>query len=132
LLLKLTVPGVPDIYQGDELLCLSLVDPDNRRAVDWDERRAALDDPPPKLRLILRALALRAERPAAFSGTYDPLPAGSDAVAFVRGDDVVAGALLRGAPISLALPAGKWRDVLGDRTVSGTVTLDGIALLARA
>ena len=40
LLLKLTVPGVPDIYQGDELLCLSLVDPDNRRAVDWDERAA--------------------------------------------------------------------------------------------
>ena len=50
LLLKLTVPGVPDIYQGDELLCLSLVDPDNRRPVDWEERRAALADPPPKLR----------------------------------------------------------------------------------
>ena len=45
LLLKLTVPGVPDIYQGDELLRLSLVDPDNRRAVDWDERRAALGRP---------------------------------------------------------------------------------------
>ena len=40
LLLKLTVPGVPDIYQGDELLCLSLVDPDNRRPVDWEARRA--------------------------------------------------------------------------------------------
>ena len=36
LLLKLTVPGIPDIYQGDELLALSLVDPDNRRPVDWD------------------------------------------------------------------------------------------------
>ena len=59
LLLKLTVPGVPDIYQGDELLNLSLVDPDNRRPVDWDERRAALDDPPPKLRVIQRTLALR-------------------------------------------------------------------------
>ena len=45
LLLKLTVPGMPDIYQGDELLCLSLVDPDNRRPVDWDERRAALARP---------------------------------------------------------------------------------------
>src|SRR6185436_11986265 len=63
LLLKLTVPGVPDIYQGDELLCLSLVDPDNRREVVWDERRAALDDPPPKLQVIQRALALRAARP---------------------------------------------------------------------
>ena len=59
LLLKLTVPGVPDIYQGDELLNLSLVDPDNRRPVDWDERRAALADPPPKLRVIQRTLALR-------------------------------------------------------------------------
>ncbi|MEA2148728.1 MAG: (1-_4)-alpha-D-glucan 1-alpha-D-glucosylmutase, partial [Solirubrobacteraceae bacterium] len=39
LLLKLTVPGVPDVYQGDELIDLSLVDPDNRRPVDWDARR---------------------------------------------------------------------------------------------
>jgi (1->4)-alpha-D-glucan 1-alpha-D-glucosylmutase len=131
LLLKLTVPGVPDIYQGDELLCLSLVDPDNRRAVDWDERRAALDDPPPKLDLIMRALALRAERPEAFAGAYEPLPAGPDAIAFVRGDAVVAGALLRGSPVQVALPPGEWRDVLGERTVSGTLTLDGIALLTR-
>ncbi|MGH2944488.1 MAG: malto-oligosyltrehalose synthase, partial [Solirubrobacteraceae bacterium] len=43
LLLKLTVPGVPDVYQGDELIDLSLVDPDNRRPVDWDARRAALE-----------------------------------------------------------------------------------------
>ena len=40
LLLKLTVPGVPDVYQGDELEALSLVDPDNRRPVDWEARRA--------------------------------------------------------------------------------------------
>src|SRR5262249_45467371 len=42
-LLKLTVPGVPDVYQGDELWALSLVDPDNRRPVDWAARRVALD-----------------------------------------------------------------------------------------
>ena len=41
-LLKLTAPGVPDIYQGDELVALSLVDPDNRRPVDWAKRRAML------------------------------------------------------------------------------------------
>ena len=41
-LLKLTVPGIPDIYNGDELPLLSLVDPDNRRPVDWDERRDRL------------------------------------------------------------------------------------------
>ena len=41
-LLKLTFPGVPDVYGGDELWFLSLVDPDNRRPVDWAARRAAL------------------------------------------------------------------------------------------
>jgi (1->4)-alpha-D-glucan 1-alpha-D-glucosylmutase len=44
LVLKLTVPGIPDIYQGGELWDLSLVDPDNRRPVDWDRRRALLDE----------------------------------------------------------------------------------------
>src|SRR6185503_19547825 len=43
LLLKYTVPGLPDTYQGDELLALNLVDPDNRRPVDWAARRAALE-----------------------------------------------------------------------------------------
>jgi (1->4)-alpha-D-glucan 1-alpha-D-glucosylmutase len=44
LVLKLTVPGVPDIYRGGELFDFSLVDPDNRRPVDWDERRRLLDE----------------------------------------------------------------------------------------
>ena len=58
-LLKLTVPGVPDLYQGDELPLLALVDPDNRRPVDWELRRRALasDERPPKLELIRQALA---------------------------------------------------------------------------
>ncbi len=131
LLLKLTVPGVPDIYQGDELLCLSLVDPDNRRPVDWEARRAALADPPPKLDLIVRALALRGRRPEAFEGSYEPLEVGTDAVAFVRGGAVVAGALLRGEPVTLELPPGEWCDVLAERKLSGSVALDGIALLER-
>src|SRR5205085_808625 len=42
LLIKLTVPGVADIYQGDEIVSLSLVDPDNRRQIDWQRRRDAL------------------------------------------------------------------------------------------
>jgi len=42
-LLKLTSPGVPDVYQGDELWDLSLVDPDNRRPVDWELRRGIMD-----------------------------------------------------------------------------------------
>ena len=137
LLLKLTVPGVPDIYQGDELLCLSLVDPDNRRPVDFQARRAALADPPPKLALIIRALALRAARPGAFEGSYEPLEAGPDACAFVRGGEVVACAWLRGpGDVPITLPDGEWADET--RTLRGRVSVAelcgdaGIALLSRA
>src|SRR5262249_19595301 len=50
--LRLTSPGVPDVYQGDELELLALVDPDNRRPVDWERRRRALaDGSSPKLNL---------------------------------------------------------------------------------
>jgi (1->4)-alpha-D-glucan 1-alpha-D-glucosylmutase len=124
LLLKLTVPGVPDIYQGDELLCLSLVDPDNRRPVDWDERRAALesDDPPPKMAVIRSALALRARRPDAFAGAYTPVEAGPDVVAFTRGDaEVFVAARLRGDG-ELPRPDGDWDAVL---------ERDGLLLLSR-
>jgi (1->4)-alpha-D-glucan 1-alpha-D-glucosylmutase len=78
LALKLTCPGVPDLYQGDELEALALVDPDNRRPVDWDACRAALADPPPKLALVLAALALP-------RGAYEPLDRGAGVVAFRRG-----------------------------------------------
>ncbi|MBV8528673.1 MAG: hypothetical protein JOZ75_10185 [Candidatus Dormibacteraeota bacterium] len=80
-LLKCVIPGVPDIYQGCELWDLSLVDPDNRRAVDYGRRAALLhgldqldamaimrrrDSGLPKLHVIREALALRARRPATF------------------------------------------------------------------
>ena len=121
--LKLTVPGVPDIYQGDELVALSLVDPDNRRAVDWARRRellAALHEPADaderKLRLIRELLALRARRPGTFAGgSYTPLDAGPDGVAFARGDDVVVALPVREGGLdfdALALPAGEWRAVI--------------------
>jgi (1->4)-alpha-D-glucan 1-alpha-D-glucosylmutase len=78
-LLKLTCPGVPDIYQGDEHETLNLVDPDNRRPVDWTRRDS------PKSELIRRVLALRAEHPDAFAGGYEPLDLGHDVCGFVRG-----------------------------------------------
>ncbi len=131
LLLKLTVPGVPDVYQGDELIDLSLVDPDNRRPVDWAARRAALDalrdgaEPARatmKLLLIARALELRARRPQAFGGpggAYVPIEAGPDVVAFSRGSagDVVVVVALRGAGerVALGVAAGTYRDVLSGR-----------------
>jgi (1->4)-alpha-D-glucan 1-alpha-D-glucosylmutase len=125
LLLKLTCPGVPDVYQGDELEALSLVDPDNRRPVDFDARRAALarlkaGEPPRdfgerKLDLIRRALALRARRPAAFDGAYEPLPAGPGVCAYVRGAEVLAVAPVRAfGDAEIALP-GRWRSVLDAR-----------------
>jgi (1->4)-alpha-D-glucan 1-alpha-D-glucosylmutase len=115
--LKLTVPGVPDVYQGDELVALSLVDPDNRRPVDWARRRellgAAPDSPDTrKLWLIRALLALRARRPDAFAGGYAPLDVGPDAIAFLRGDDVAVAMPIRGDRVDLALPAGEWRPVL--------------------
>jgi (1->4)-alpha-D-glucan 1-alpha-D-glucosylmutase len=120
LLLKLTAPGIPDIYRGDELEDLSLVDPDNRRPVDWDSRRAALralqegapvDDANAKLYVAWRTLGLRAERPGAFAGTYAPVAAVEGVCSFVRGDDVLVAVAVRpGAPVEA--PDG-WRDVLG-------------------
>jgi len=135
LLLKLCAPGVPDIFQGDELWRLSLVDPDNRRPVDWEACRAALErvragGPPSaadaKLFLIHRALSLRARRPRAFTGAYVPVAAGEDVCAFLRGEDaeVLVVARVRAAAAGnavLELPArtaGRWYDVLGDDEIT--------------
>jgi (1->4)-alpha-D-glucan 1-alpha-D-glucosylmutase len=112
-LLKLTAPGVPDLYQGDELPYFALVDPDNRRPVDWEERRRALASRDrPKLELIRRALALRARRSAAFAGAYEPLEAGPDFCAFTRGGEVLVAVAVRGDLRGFRPPPGRWHDVL--------------------
>jgi (1->4)-alpha-D-glucan 1-alpha-D-glucosylmutase len=90
LLLRLASPGLPDLYQGDALLSLNLVDPDNRRPVDWTTHAAVLREAAPtrrtmKAHLIRRVLRLRMERPEAFAGAYEPLDLGPDRVGFVRG-----------------------------------------------
>lgn len=86
-LLRLTVPGVPDLYQGDEFWDFSLVDPDNRRPVDFTARQQALNTPPDigellfnwrdgriKQTLIAHVLALRKAHPQVFrSGRYTAL-----------------------------------------------------------
>ncbi|MCW3039756.1 MAG: treY [Solirubrobacterales bacterium] len=154
-LLKLTSPGVPDVYQGDETLFLALVDPDNRREVDWDARHAALDalragEPPArehaKLHLVWKALRLRAELPAAFTGTYTPIPAGEGVCAFLRGEDVLVAVAVRDTATGAegwALPAaaaGRWRSVLDDAehelpdgaSLASVLGPDGRALLRRA
>jgi (1->4)-alpha-D-glucan 1-alpha-D-glucosylmutase len=90
LLLRLTSPGLPDIYQGDAFWSLNLVDPDNRRPVDWSRHDRVRRERAPrretmKFHLIRRALSLRAEHPEAFSGSYEPLDLPQDQVGFVRG-----------------------------------------------
>jgi (1->4)-alpha-D-glucan 1-alpha-D-glucosylmutase len=90
LLLRLTTPGLPDIYQGDAFWSLNLVDPDNRRGVDWRRAiRAAAETVPRretlKFHLVRRVLRLRAEYPEAFFGSYEPLDVGAERVGFVRG-----------------------------------------------
>ena len=135
-LVQLTMPGVADTYQGCELTGLSLVDPDNRRPVDYQRRRrllAALADGPDqavgldaeKLLVTSRALWLRRDHPDWFAGGYMPLaaegPAADHVVAYARGGHAVAvvtrlpaGLRRRGgwADTTLPLPELHWRDVL--------------------
>jgi (1->4)-alpha-D-glucan 1-alpha-D-glucosylmutase len=146
-LLQLTMPGVPDVYQGTELWDFSLVDPDNRRPVDYSQRRrllSALDggEVPAvdetgaaKLLVVSRVLRARRDSPEWFAG-YEPVPvtgaAADHVVAFDRGGAVAVATRL---PVGLAadgwgdtalqLPTGAWRDLLtGERLVSDA---DGIA-----
>jgi (1->4)-alpha-D-glucan 1-alpha-D-glucosylmutase len=121
-LVHLTMPGVPDVYQGTEGEYRALVDPDNRRPVAFPP-----EAPGEKDALTAAALRLRARRPAAFgtTATYTPLPADGPAaahcVAFARSGEVVTAVTrlsLRLAEAGgwrgtrLALPPGRWVDVL--------------------
>lgn len=156
-LLKFTAPGVPDIYQGNELWDLSLVDPDNRRPVDYDLRRRLLgeldhlspqdilarsDEGLPKLWLTRQALHLRRRRPSVFAdGEYQPLAAQGEqakhVIAFARAGQVVTVVPRLVIPLqndwgdtSLALPPGPWRNQLtGERIEQDTVSV--AALLDR-
>ena len=118
-LLKLTSPGLPDLYQGDELPFLALVDPDNRRPVDFALRHRLLGSAhePQKLHLIREALALRARSPGAFAGGYEPLQAEEGVVAFTRDGEVLVAVAARGDLRGFRPPPGRWRDVVRDATL---------------
>ncbi|XWK60914.1 malto-oligosyltrehalose synthase [Tunturiibacter empetritectus] len=131
-LLKYTAPGVPDLYQGTELWDLSLVDPDNRRPVDYALRQRLLqelkqmnggdaaaqvmaraEEGLPKMWTIHKALRLRRERPASFGAEADYVPLMVDGVkhdhviAYLRGEDVVTV-----VPRLIVKLGGAWRDTV--------------------
>lgn len=143
-LVQLLSPGVPDVYQGSELWDLSLVDPDNRRPVDYAERRRLLErlehgwrppvdaDGAAKMHVVRQALRLRAGRDL---GGYRPLraegPAADHCLAFARGAerDVVAAATRlpvglaaaggwRGTVLPLPSGQGEWTDLLTGRALA--------------
>ncbi len=151
-LVQITMPGVPDVYQGSELCEASLVDPDNRRPVDFDRLKTALgglDHPgaeptangtlSAKLWVTRQALHVRRDHPEWFAA-YRPLtgrPVDAHLVAFDRGGAITVATRLpvgldrRGGwgEASLPLPDGVYRDALTDTRHEGCVPLS--AVLAR-
>jgi (1->4)-alpha-D-glucan 1-alpha-D-glucosylmutase len=142
--IQLTMPGVPDVYQGSELWEDSLVDPDNRRPVDFGSRHAALKalTAPPaldgtalaKLWVVSRALRARRDHPELFTG-YTPLlvdgPMQRHLAAFDRGGAITLATRL---PVGLSaaggwgattlvLPSGRYRDVF-----TGSVYTDELSV----
>jgi (1->4)-alpha-D-glucan 1-alpha-D-glucosylmutase len=147
-LVKLTAPGVPDIYQGSELWDFSLVDPDNRRPVDYPARRELLGrvesmtgaqawearaSGAPKMLVITRALRLVKQHPEIFAGgDYEPIPVADDASEHVLG-------YVRSGRVATVIPrlwttgrdrfdemrlelVGRWRNLFDGAVVSGNVS----------
>jgi len=148
LVLKLCSPGVPDIYQGTELWDFSLVDPDNRRPVDYERRTAMLRntgtvpdmlsgwrDGRVKLFVTSRTLSVRARHLDAFRGGYRPVATGTpNAIAFTRGEDQVLVVVPRLTARLIQPPqipvadvwgdhalelGGRWRNAFSDEVVEG-------------
>jgi len=135
--LRYTLPGVPDLYQGCEFEDLSLVDPDNRRPVDYAARAAALSLEPDatlsrrKQAVIARLLAARAKAPALWChGDYQPLTAPDGMIAFQRRHE--GQSLLVVARCNSRMTAGEWTLPLGGRDLlSGQAVEAGPAPLPR-
>jgi len=151
-LIKLTAPGVPDIYQGCELWDFSLVDPDNRRPVDWKLRQQFLAeaknlsveevwkrraDGLPKLWLIQKTLKLCKRFTDFTKFNYEPILArgakAENLVAFSRGGKVITMVprfLLKlnndWQDTSLKLPAGNWRNEFTGDDYSGAIRAENI------
>lgn len=145
--LKVCSPGMPDFYQGTELWDFSLVDPDNRRPVDYEKRAALLRDLPStstllkrwtdgrvKLFVTARSLAARARNLDAFRGGYRAIATGTaNAIAFTRGENVLivvprlTTQLVKPPRLPLGyvwgehalVVSGRWRNVFTDEAIEG-------------
>jgi (1->4)-alpha-D-glucan 1-alpha-D-glucosylmutase len=144
---------VPDTYRGTELWDDSLVDPDNRRPVDYRRREELLgrvnaataaelwadpDDGGPKLLVTTRALGLRKERPASYGpeASYRPVHVTGDhankVLAYLRGKDVAVVVprltleLEGWGDTRIELPAGTWVDGFTGAVVTGPTRVDEI------
>lgn len=137
LVLKLTMPGVPDIYQGTEALDLSFVDPDNRRPVDYAGLSALLKTRPrpvdssAKIHVMQKLLEDRAHCPDLYSfGSYEPIETASrEIVAFERvhrGHRLMVVARVGFGPINgldLFLERGSWRNLVTGETLQSSGSL---------
>ncbi len=140
-IVQLTMPGVPDVYQGTEFWDHSLTDPDNRRPFDFGVRRAALAaldagerpasylDETTKLLVTSRALRLRRDRPELFTG-YRPVPAAGAAaehlLGFDRGGEGQPGALTLATRLPRGLESlGGWQDTTVELAAGMTDELTG-------
>ncbi|WP_155355510.1 malto-oligosyltrehalose synthase [Acrocarpospora macrocephala] len=133
--IQLMMPGVPDVYQGNEITDFSLVDPDNRRPVDFERRRELLktgEDSWDGQKLLVTTTALKLRKRLAPDLPYVPIDTGEHAVAFARGDQAVAVAtrlpyrLERGGGWThetLRLPPGSWLDLLTGAEHTGLIPM---------
>lgn len=148
--IKLTAPGIPDIYQGAEIWNFSLVDPDNRLPVDFQLRSKLfqemltlsvteilqrMNDGLPKLWVTYRILGLRKKYPKLFNHTaYSPLLLEGEkkqhGIAFLRGKKILV--IVPRLPLtlngdwhqtSLDIPEGKWQNILTNEDLSGGKTM---------
>ncbi|WP_093886034.1 malto-oligosyltrehalose synthase [Streptosporangium canum] len=135
-LVQLMLPGVPDLYWGNEITDFSLVDPDNRRPVDFPLRRRMLagegGSPWDEAKLLVTVQALNLRRRLDPAAPYVPLEAGEHVVAFARGERAVtvatrlpAGLARRGGwgSEAITLPHGAWRDLLTGAEHTGRIPL---------
>jgi (1->4)-alpha-D-glucan 1-alpha-D-glucosylmutase len=151
-LVKFTAPGVPDIYQGNELWDFSLVDPDNRRTVDFSLRQNLLEEIKsftaekiwqrrseglPKLWLTQKVLQLRARLPGFSNLNYQPLFArgtkAENVFAFTRGSQVITVVprfLLKlnneWQDTTLELPVGNWHNEFTGENYNGKIRLENL------